>query len=87
MGKFPDGLCQICGGDTYGGFVREPFIFGKKPGEICFGCYNIPKDFFGWQPGEPRNISTEQEMIEGGWDKKEAKRLIKAFKKYFKIRK
>lgn len=82
--KFAEGLCQICGGDTGGGFVREAVIFGKRSGEICFGCFNVPKGAATWQPGQPMQFSSVEEMMEGGWDKKEAVLLIKAVRKYFR---
>ncbi len=82
--KHAEGLCQICGGSTDGGYVRDPVIFGKRPGEICFGCFNVPKGSHDWQPGQPMQFASVEEMQEGGWDKKEATILIKAVRKYFK---
>lgn len=83
--KFAEGLCQICGGDTDGGFVRDAVIFGRRAGEICFGCFNVPKGVSDWKPGQPMQFSSIKEMMEGGWDKREATLLIKAVRKHCKV--
>ena len=82
--KIIEGFCQICGISCDEGIVKNLTIYGVHLNEICFACYCVPKDRL---EGDVKQLNTVKEMVEHGWDKKEADFYIKAFKKYFKIRK
>jgi hypothetical protein len=46
--------CNICGGSLEEGFCRDPIIFGKHPGPICFACFTVPAQPPDWQRGKGR---------------------------------
>ena len=84
-------VCDICGEpyDAYCSYYRHhPWIDGRKHEIICHICYDVPKvhvvdkesgvTFL--TPFDPNRIQTVKEMMDGGWDKWQAERSVKATK-------
>lgn len=78
--------CNICGGSLEDGFCRDPKLFGKRPGPICFACFTVPAQPPDWKRGDPKPLHSLDDMMSFGWTKEEAKLHIRAVKKFFKIR-
>ena len=87
--------CPICGNYidvVVRYYALEPFIDGRNYDKICYTCANVPKTWEYDQSGEivvydhisPNRLRTVEEMMEEGWDKKEANDSIKAIKKLLK---
>jgi hypothetical protein len=78
--------CNICGGTLEDGFCRNPLLFGKHPGPICFACFTVPAQPPDWQRGDPKPLHTVDDMISFGWSQKEAKFHLRAVKRFLRIR-
>jgi hypothetical protein len=76
--------------------MAEPFLFVKKVDPICFVCYSVPKMWYRENDQYKRHdsfsektVRTVEEMVEDGFNPKEAKTSIKAvisfWKKYRKL--
>ena len=87
-----DDICQICGSDPTGIvriFESHPFIDGRTYDLICFTCSCVPKYWYTTKQGEvitltdpdPEHMRTVAEMLEDGWDKRDAERSIKAIQR------
>ena len=74
--KNDDNICPLCKQDMdvrCTGYSKQPFIDGKKYESICHTCWCVPKD--------DGSLCTPKELIEDGFDIKDAKTSIKAIKK------
>jgi hypothetical protein len=91
MGRKPrsEDECPICGqyiSVIASGYRNEPFLDGKKYHVMCFTCACTVKGAFTFRVGEnlkpivPGELYTVQEMMEDGFDKKEAEISLKAVK-------
>ena len=93
MAKIADELCEICGRDysaycSY--YSNHNWIDGRRHKIICHICYDVPivheveDDIWYVKPFDPNRLQTVKEMVQGGWDKKDAEIAIKAVKKAIK---
>lgn len=93
MPRHKEGCCHICGlefevfASTY---ENTPWVDGKKHAEICHICFDVPKnleydekkdEWVAYEELSPSRLRTVEEMVDDGWDKKEAQVAIRAVKK------
>lgn len=80
--------CPICGEYIQiasSGYLNHPFVDGKKYDAICLCCASTLKGSFTIAgPKNPPELHSLQEMIEDGFDKKNAEKSLKLIKKALK---
>ena len=92
--KHTDGICQICGYEVevcVSGYKEHPFIDGRRYQEICFLCSEVPKmyeyknnELIVYDSFDDHRLHTAMELVEEGFDKKEAQQSIRAVKRAIK---
>lgn len=94
-----ENTCEICGRELSvlcSGYTHKSFIDGRHHAELCHICYEVPKmaewdeklqKVMYYSTMDPKRLCTIEELMSGGWEKKECETSLKAVKKAIANRK
>ena len=89
MKKRDENTCEICGREyeAYCSYYdHHDWIDGRRHAVICHICFDVPQVYveehgiLHLAPFDPNRLRTVKDMVEDGWDKKDAEIAVKAVK-------